>query len=65
MTSFESFRQEVADYIAKAGITATQFGREAMADPGFVFQMQRGRAPSLRTVDKVRDWMAKHPPNGS
>jgi hypothetical protein len=36
-----------------------------MADPGFVFQMQRGRAPSLRTVDKVRDWMAKHPPNGS
>ncbi len=37
---------------------ATAFGRAAMADPNFVFQLRHGRAPGAGTAERVRAWMA-------
>lgn len=44
-------RVEVA--LAASRMKPTDFGREAVADPGFVTQLRRGRSPSLATADKV------------
>ena len=32
---------------------AARFGREAMGDPRFVFDLRNGREPRQRTVDRV------------
>jgi 2,4-dienoyl-CoA reductase-like NADH-dependent reductase (Old Yellow Enzyme family) len=58
----EQFRSEVEGYLDASGLDATNFGRKAMSDPRFVFDLRRGRAPSARTIDKVRAWMAANPP---
>lgn len=35
----------------------TRFGREALGDPRFVFDLRRGREPRPRTVQRVRDFL--------
>jgi hypothetical protein len=36
---------------------ATKFGRDAMGDPRFVFDLRRGREPRERTIRRVRDFL--------
>jgi len=50
---------EIEAYRARAGISKTAFGRRAMADGNFVPRLQQGRAPSLRTIDRVRKFLAQ------
>ena len=56
-TSLQVFQDEIEDFLARFQIDATRFGRGAMNDPAFVFRVRAGRAPSLKTVDRVREWM--------
>ena len=35
----------------------TRFGREAMGDPRFVFDLRRGREPGARVEQKVRAYL--------
>ena len=53
----QSFRDEVEAFLKETGIEPTRFGREALKDPRFVFDLREGRSPSGRTMDRVRDWM--------
>lgn len=64
MTTVESFREEVEDFLRRSGMSATAFGKEAVGDPSFVPDLREGRAPSLRLVEKVSKYISarKSPP---
>ncbi|BBK44146.1 hypothetical protein STVA_41660 [Allostella vacuolata] len=54
----DQFLAEIEAYLTREGMGATQFGIRALNDPRFVFDVRRGRICSVRTVDRVRAWMA-------
>lgn len=45
--------REVEKFLRVSEVSAARFGREAMRDPRFVFDLRRGREPRLTTVDRV------------
>lgn len=45
-------------YLRQSGVPATRFGREAMADPGFVASLRRGREPREATIRRVAAYLA-------
>ena len=55
-----SFLQEIDAYLARSGRDPSSFGKEALGDPNFVFDLRKGRSPSARTMDKVRAAMREH-----
>lgn len=61
MTFSEQFLEEIENYLTESGMDPTTFGKSAMNDPRFVFDIRNGRSPSGRTVDKVRAWVRDHP----
>ncbi len=48
---------EIAEFRAKTGLTATRFGQLAVGDGNFIRAIGQGRTPSLSTIDKVRHFM--------
>lgn len=66
MLTQAEFLAQVEAYIARrADITATALGREAVKDPSFVFDLRRGRSPSLAIVERVLRFMDENPPSSS
>jgi predicted transcriptional regulator len=55
--SATKFREEIEAFLRENEISATAFGKKAMNDPKFVFDIREGRKPSLDAVDKVRAFM--------
>jgi sulfate adenylyltransferase subunit 2 len=53
-TIAQSFLKEIDAYLARSGRDPTSFGKDALGDPSFVFDLRKGRSPSTRTMDKVR-----------
>lgn len=49
---------EIEACLARTGMTETAFGREAMADPGFVASLRRGRDCRFGTMIRVRRFIA-------
>jgi len=47
----------VEKFLKISNIPAARFGREAMGDPRFVFDLRRGREPRPRTVERVRAFL--------
>ena len=45
--------REVEKFLRRSDIAPTRFGREAMGDPRFVFDLRNGRDPRPRTVARV------------
>ena len=43
----------VEKHLREQGISPARFGRAAVGDPSFVFELRRGRDPRSRTVTKV------------
>jgi sulfate adenylyltransferase subunit 2 len=56
--SQDQFLNDINAFLTESGYEPTVVGKQAMGDPNFVFDVRKGRAPSARTMDKVRDWMA-------
>ena len=52
------FRLEVESFLAVTGHKLSVVGQEAVGNPSFVGRLLRGASPRLRTVDRVRAWMA-------
>ena len=46
-------------YLRESGTPPTRFGREALADPGFVASLRRGREPREATVRRVTSYLAR------
>lgn len=52
--------RDVEKYLRSHDIAAARFGREAMGDPRFVFDLRNGREPRERTVRRVRSYLENH-----
>ena len=49
--------REVKKFLRLNDTPPTKFGREAMGDPRFVFDLRNGRDPRPRTVARVRAYL--------
>ena len=49
--------REIEKFLNRHPTTATRFGREAVGDPRFVFDLRRGREPRQSTVQRVRRYI--------
>lgn len=49
--------REVEKYLVSTDVSAARFGRLAMGDPRFVFDLRKGREPRETTVRKVRSFL--------
>lgn len=62
MTISKQFTEAVEAYLTESEMLPTTFGKQAMNDPGFVFQLRDGRACSAKTMDRVLAWIEENPP---
>ena len=51
---------EIEAYRALTGVNKTTFGQRALRDGNFVRRLEGGRAPSLKTIDKVRGFIHRN-----
>ena len=49
--------RDVEKYLKNSNTPAARFGREAMGDPRFVFDLRRGREPRPQTVERIRAFL--------
>jgi hypothetical protein len=54
----DAFLSEIEAFLARERTAPSTFGRAAVRDPNFVWELRDGRAPSLRLVDRARAYMA-------
>ena len=52
------FLREIEAWLRVTGTKRHLLGRQALGDPTFVLRLERGRSPTLATVDRVRAFMA-------
>jgi hypothetical protein len=52
---------DIGRFLRDNDIPPTRFGREAVNDPRFVFDLRNGREPRPSTVAKVRQFMETAP----
>lgn len=53
-----AFEEEVEAFLAVTGTKVSVLGRAATSNPSFVPHLRDGASPQLRTVHRVRCWMA-------
>jgi hypothetical protein len=44
-------------FLRSSGVPATRFGRDAINDPRFVFDLRRGREPGPKTIARIVDFL--------
>lgn len=49
--------REVEKFLNRSQTAPTRFGRDAVGDPRFVFDLRRGREPRATTVERVRAFL--------
>ena len=49
--------REIEIFLRSSGVPAARFGRDAVNDPRFVFDLRRGREPRPQTVARVVDFL--------
>jgi hypothetical protein len=49
--------REVENFLRLTKIPPARFGREAMGDPRFVFDLRNGREPRHRTIERIRRFL--------
>ena len=49
--------REVEKFLRHRRVPPTRFGRDAVGDPRFVFDLRRGREPRPQTVERVRAYL--------
>lgn len=49
--------REVEKFLRQSDVAPTRFGREAVGDPRFVFDLRNGRDPRPTTVARVRAYL--------
>lgn len=59
MTLRAEFLSEIEAFLLAQGMEASGFGRDALNDPNFVSDLRAGRAPNLRTIERLRQFMAE------
>lgn len=54
------FIDRIDQFLSATGLAETTFGRMACNDSTFVADLRDGRSPSLRTLERVEDFMAAY-----
>jgi hypothetical protein len=49
--------RRVETYLRRSGMTPARFGREAVRDPRFVFDLRKGREPGTHIVRRVAAYL--------
>ena len=49
--------REVEKFLRQSDVAPTRFGRDAVGDPRFVFDLRNGRDPRPSTVARVRAYL--------
>jgi len=49
--------KDVEKFLRRSEVAPTRFGREAVGDPRFVFDLRNGRDPRPRTEARVRAYL--------
>ncbi|HAU29014.1 MAG TPA: hypothetical protein DCW68_02750 [Rhodospirillaceae bacterium] len=49
--------QQIEAFLSFTGMSPTEFGRQAMSDPAFVFDLRSGRDCRLSTIQKAERFM--------
>ena len=49
--------RDVEKYLRRNGTSPTRFGRDALGDPRFVFDLRNGRERRFETVERVRAYL--------
>lgn len=57
--SQEMLLSEVEQFMKSRRMPPTRFGREAVGDPRFVFDLREGREPRMATVARVRLYLKR------
>ncbi|OJY69763.1 MAG: hypothetical protein BGP16_08460 [Sphingobium sp. 66-54] len=47
----------IESFLRHTGMPPARFGREAVRDPRFVFDLRKGREPTVRTQRRVEHFM--------
>jgi hypothetical protein len=63
MDSIQPFLIEIEMYLQAAGISHSTFGRKAVNDGSFVARVRAGANLTIKTIARVRQYMADHPPS--
>ncbi len=56
--------KEITDYCRKAGLAESTFGKLAVNDGKFVSRLRDGGRITTHTLERLRDFIAGHPPSG-
>ncbi len=56
----ETLLVEIDRFLERTGTAPTAFGKAALSDPNFVWNLRSGREPRFSTAQRVRDFMASH-----
>lgn len=48
---------EIDEFRERNGLSATAFGKQALNDEKLVHDLNKGRLPSLVTIDRIRSFM--------
>ena len=59
MLTPDEFRARVERHLAKTGLKPAVFGRQAVHDPNFVYDLRAGREPRSRVVQRVLAFMER------
>jgi hypothetical protein len=51
--------RRIETYMKRTAITPTRFGRDAVGDPRFVFDLRNGREPGAPMCARVHAWLDK------
>ena len=49
--------RQIENFLRSTNIPPARFGREAMGDPRFVFDLRNGREPRPQTVARIRKFL--------
>ena len=44
-------------FLAEAGMKASQFGKDSVGDPNFVFDVRKGRSPSIKVARRALEFI--------
>ena len=50
-------RRRIELYLRRTATAPTRFGRDAVGDPRFVFDLRNGREPREKTAVRVHQWL--------
>jgi hypothetical protein len=61
MFTVDAFLNEIEKFLARSGMSATAFGREAVKDPNLVGDLRnKDRMPGLRLIGRVDQFIKTH-----